>query len=409
MSQLKALFKTFSGIYKNPLYRNSFWLMAGAFMMAGVGFFYWLIAARLYTPTQIGLGATFLSVAAIVNLFAMLGFSTTLIRYLPKSDTKAKKINTAFTSICLAAFIFGIIYLCGVHVWTPQLSFFLSSVPIILLILFFFPFNILNTITDSVFTAFNAGEWVFFSNTVQSVSKLILLIVMPSLGVWGIINSNIIGVILAVLLCLTLINRRFGIQFCPLIDRDVVEKVKKFALGNYLASLISGLPPLLLPILITNKISAEQTAYFYMPNMIASLLIIIPTMISRSYLAQGSHMNEVPSMKKPLVFSYALMIPLTLCAIIFGKLLLTLFGHNYANGGYTYLVLISISVLISVVNYFLGTKLQIEHKINKLITVNLVGSVLYLSSAWCLTFMGIAGIGLAAIITQIFTVIFLLM
>jgi len=398
----------FHRLYNNPLYRNSFWLMAGSFVMAGVGFIYWLLAARLYTPEQIGLAATFLSVAAIINLVAMFGFATTLIRYLPTSQAKDEKINTAFTVIIIGATLCGIIYLLGINFWTVQLKFLKGSLPAIIFVLLYFPINIINTATDSIFTAFRNAKWVFISNSLQSVIKLIVLILLPALGFWGIVGSNIVGISIAVATSLYFIHHLYQIRFIPKIDHVILNQVKRYTFGNYVSGIISGLPSLLLPILITNRISPEQTAYFYMPNMISSLLIIIPAMISRSYLTEGSYSENEIAIRKPLIFSYSIMIPTTIGLVVFGEELLKLFGKNYASAGYNYLVLISLSVLISVVNYFLGTRLLIQQRIKRLIIINILTSSFYLIASWYLSSAGIVGIGFAAIMTQLLSLLVLL-
>jgi O-antigen/teichoic acid export membrane protein len=331
----------------------------------------------------------------------MLGFGTTLIRYLPTSEVKEKKINTAFTVVTLASLLFGIIYLIGLPWWTPKLMFVRSSIPLLLLTIFFFPVNTINGITDSVFTAFREAHWVFASNITQSVTKLLVLILLPALGAWGVIGSNVASVVVAVILCLVLIAVRYQVRFKAQIDRDIILKVRKFTLGNHLSGLIGGLPAMVLPMIITNNISPEHTAYYYMPNMIGMLLTMIPSTLARSYFTESSHAEKILSYKKPFLMSYAILVPVTIFFVFFGKIILNIFGKNYANEGYTFLVFTCISILVSVVNYYFGTRLLLLHDIKKMIMMNTLGTIVEIGAVYLLISWGVAGIGMALLATHV--------
>ena len=372
--------------------------------MASIGFVYWIFAARLYSPLQIGLATTFLSAASLINGFSMLGFGNTIIRYLPNSEVKEKKINTTFTVVSIAALILGIIYLLGLPLWTEKLMFVRTSIPLLLVAILFFPTNTLNNITDSVFTAFRETQWVFVSNMTQSTVKLISLIFLTSFGAWGVIGSNVVATFVAVALCLLIITNRYSIHYYPTFDKVILSRIKRFALGNYFYGLISGLPAMLMPIIITNRISPEQTAYFYMPNMIVNLLMIIPTSISRSYFSESSGLNKSVSMKNPMFISYVILIPAVVFLIVFGKYILNIFGRNYALQGYTYLLLVSVSTLIYVGICFLGYRLLMIEKMAFIIKVQFLSSFLYLALTFILTFMGINGVGIASLVSSIVTI-----
>src|SRR5258708_10198537 len=290
------IFKKLLNKLKNDsLYRNAIWLMAGTFVMSGIGVFYWIIATRLYSPKEIGLATTFISIISLITGLSMLGFNITLIRFLPNSKEKEKNINTAFSVVFLASLIFGTIFLIALPDWSDKLLFVRSSIPIVVMLIIFFPLNTLNGLTDSVFIAMRESKFVFVSNLSQSLTKILVLVLLSSLGVWGLIGSVMASAVVAVIICLVLISYRYKINLKIGIDRKILEKVRSYALGNYISGFIGTLPTYLLPIIITNRISPEQTAYFYIPNMITVLLVIIPSPITQSYLPKSSHSDEVLS------------------------------------------------------------------------------------------------------------------
>ncbi len=401
------IFKKLLNKLKNDsLYRNAIWLMAGTFVMSGIGVFYWIIATRLYSPKEIGLATTFISIISLITGLSMLGFNITLIRFLPNSKEKEKNINTAFSVVFLASLIFGTIFLIALPDWSDKLLFVRSSIPIVVMLIIFFPLNTLNGLTDSVFIAMRESKFVFVSNLSQSLTKILVLVLLSSLGVWGLIGSVMASAVVAVIICLVLISYRYKINLKIGIDRKILEKVRSYALGNYISGFIGTLPTYLLPIIITNRISPEQTAYFYIPNMITGLLVMIPSTIARSYLTESSHSDEVLSIKKPIFNTFQLLFPLIFLIVVLGRFILSIFGKIYAIESYFYLVISSISILISVFNYLLGSRLLVQHQTRKIIIANILGASSTIIVSFILIKFGILGIAWAGVISQIITCIF---
>src|SRR6266550_426274 len=85
--------------WQDPLYRNSYLLMANTLVITGSGFVFWLIAARLAAPDQVGLATSVVSAMLLVSLLARLGFDVALLRQLPRmSGGEAHRlINSTLT------------------------------------------------------------------------------------------------------------------------------------------------------------------------------------------------------------------------------------------------------------------------------------------------------------------------
>jgi len=56
-------------------------------LSTGSGFFFWIFAARLYAPEDVGLGSALISALisamGLLCMLSMLGFNIGLIRYIP--------------------------------------------------------------------------------------------------------------------------------------------------------------------------------------------------------------------------------------------------------------------------------------------------------------------------------------
>ena len=78
---------------RTPLVRNSAYLLLTAGIAYGLGFVFWLLVARLYSPDVLGLTATLLGTILFLATVAQLGFQIGLIRFLPQEEDRSGLIN----------------------------------------------------------------------------------------------------------------------------------------------------------------------------------------------------------------------------------------------------------------------------------------------------------------------------
>ena len=90
--------------------------MGNTLLSAGAGFFFWIFAARFYSPVDVGLGSTLMAAAGLLCMFSLLGFDIGLIRYPPHENDKGGMINSCFMMTGLAAMLLSVVFLCGLHI-----------------------------------------------------------------------------------------------------------------------------------------------------------------------------------------------------------------------------------------------------------------------------------------------------
>ena len=288
----KIISKFYKLLKKDSLYRNSIYLMLNVGIMAVLGFFFWIINARIYTTEQVGLGTTLISVMTLISSFSILGLDNGLIRYLHSSNRKSEEINTSFTIVTLMSIVISVIYLIFLKTFSPKLFFVRENIFFSLLFILFIVFSSLNVISENVFIAYRSSKYVLIKNIVFSIAKLILPFILIAFGAYGIFMSVGISLVIAFGFGLLFLILKYNYSFKPTINIDILKKITKFSLGNYIAGFLGGFPALILPILITNKIGASYTAYFYMDMMVVGLIYIIPVATSQALFAEGSY-NEL--------------------------------------------------------------------------------------------------------------------
>jgi len=374
--------------------------------MAFLGFFFWIINARLFSTEQVGIGTALISVMSLISSLSMLGLGNGLIRYLAGYEKKNIMINTSSTIVLITAIIFSVIYLIFIKIFSPKLLFVRENILFAILFILFTVFTSLNVILEDVFIANRSTVVVLIKNTISSIVKLILPVLLVAMGAYGIFMSVGITMAIAFLISLVFLIIRFNYIPKPIININVVKKMTKLSLGSYIGGLIISLPASVLPILIINLIGAKSSAYFYMAMMIAGLLYVVPTATSQSLFAEGSFSETELKihLKKAIKIISIIIIPAIIIISLFGNYILLAFGKEYSAEGFTLLRFFSISGIFISINSIGATILNIKHKIVIMILVSFINVIVILSMSVILLkynlfgVTGVVGVGIAWIV-----------
>ena len=68
----------------------------------------------------------------------------------------------------------------------------------------------------------------------------------------------------------------------------VTREMAKFSSGMYIASLIGGLPQLILPLIVLSRIGATQAAYWSIAISIAAIIYSLPSTVTQALLPEVS-------------------------------------------------------------------------------------------------------------------------
>lgn len=392
--------KIYNKIMSDSLYKNSVYLMLSTFIMAVLGFVFWMICARLFTTEQVGLATALISVMGLVTSFSLLGLNTGLIRYLPAAKNKDKKINTSFVLVSIVTIMISSVLLLFIRTFSPKLMFVHDNVILAFIFIFFMIFASLSNLIDSVFIAYRSTKYVLLKNTIFSLLKILLLFAFVWLGAYGIFSSWMISLIIGFIACFIILVYKFNYKPEFAFYDSIIKKIGKYSFGNYIAGFIGGLPSMLLPLLILNKLGAEQSAYYYMAMMIANLLFIIPQATTNSLFAEGSHNEKEMKehIKKAVKIIFLLLIPAILIVVFLGQYVLLAFGKQYSTEGFRFLQLLAVSGIFIGINNIFGTLLIVKKWIKSLIFISAFSTILILWGSYLLINKGLLGIGYAWVI-----------
>jgi O-antigen/teichoic acid export membrane protein len=385
----------------SPLYRNSLFLMINSAVTAGLGFFFWMVVARLYNTNDVGYGSATLSAISLLAALSLFGANMAIIRFLPKAEKPIDLINTCLTLCGLVAFVIAAVFVLGLDFWSPALRFIQRNAIYAIAFVIFVIVSTFSTIIDVVYIAKRRANYVLIMDGTYSLLKIPLpFLLVLFFHSFGIASSLGIAVAIAVTIGLFVLVPRVenGYRIKPALNRNLIGSLWRYSMGNYLAAILSSAPTWILPIIIVNVLGSEQNAYFYITWVLAGLLGAIPAATANSLFAEGSHFEEelLLNISKALRFTYLLLIPAIVIMLLLGSWILSLFGPQYSINGTALLRIIAVAGLFLGVNYIYNAILRIENRIKELCLIYAFQTVAILTTSYLLiTRIGTIGVGYA--------------
>lgn len=385
--------------FNDPLFKNSYYLIANLLLTAGSGFFFWIFAARFYTIEEVGLGSALISAAGLLSTFSLLGFDIGLIRYLPGEKDMNGMINSCLTMASLAALLITVIFILGLNIWSPALiilqEYTVYGFAFVLLTIGITLFGL----QTHIFVAFRQVKHSFMQALVSTSLRIVILPFLVALGAFGVYLSAGFASAIAVLIGNTLIRKVFSAyKPIPVIKKRIIRDILHYSFGNHVANILYFLPVSVLPLLVVNVLGKEMNAYFYVAWATSAIFPMISFATSKSLLAESSHLPE--ELKRNVIrsfkFIFILLIPAIIGILIFGKYVLLLFGEMYAKNAFDVLLVLSIaSIPHAVIVIYVSIK-RVKHEVMPVIyafggmtVLTLIGSFLSIEK------MGLIGIGIS--------------
>jgi len=377
----------FRKFYNDSLVKNFFYLMMTNLLNLILGFFFWIVVARYYSPDEVGTTSAILSSMSLISMISTLGFQTAFIFYLPRDRINASRIiNSCITSSIAASLVFSFVFILGLNIWAPVLKSIFNDLKFVIL---FVTVTIVTTISGHISSAFIAGRRSSFHMTKETLFGFFKILPLQMLSVFGAIGIFMawgIGVMISVAIGFFFLSVVWKGYLPALMLDPIIKNMAGYSIGNYLAEIFYTLPRLVLPIMIVNLVSAESTGFFYIAMMIGGLLYGIPQSISNSLLAESSDGGELwHKVKKSIKLNAVILFPGVIFFVFFGKFVLNIFNPLYAeNASITLLILTIASLPVSINTLFTAVR-NVQKRVSSVVKINAGIAVLTLAFAFPLS------------------------
>jgi O-antigen/teichoic acid export membrane protein len=240
--------------------------------------------------------------------------------------------------------------------------------------------------------------------------KILLVILLSSLGVLGIVLSWGVALILALVVGSLFISRIIpGYRPLPTIRRRISSEMFRFSVGSYIAALTHFIPNTVLPLLVVAILGAESNAYFYVSFKVAMALFMLPSLVVLSLLAEGS--RDPQGLRLGIVkttkFIFIILLPGLVSTLLLGDKILLLFGSQYSQKALQTLWILSISAIPFSINeiYVAMRRVQLDIKP----TIYVYGATTALSIGFCyflLQEIGLLGASIGWLLSQTIVAMF---
>ena len=406
------------GVSGDSLVRNSLYLMSSTVLTAVLGYVFWLVAAHVFSSTQVGAASAVISLCSTVALLTYLGPAAMLIERLHAYERSPAWTSFLARSCAATAAATAVVAVVAIPLFAHSRgygSFFGTADASLIAVVGAAAWTVVNMYCFA-FVSARRADGMFAVQGLVSLVKVLLVIPLCAAGIGarGIVTawsaSAVIGVVLGAFWLLP----RLGLGSTPAIflgqgrhargrgiQRPEPRRTERVwiwhLIGQHLTSVGGQLTPLLLPILVVLRLGARVNAYFYITWMIGSIFFMVSPAISQALFAESVRAGTSlrGAVLKAFQITSYLLLPTMLVIIAAGRLILGIFGHAYVSSGYGLLVLLAFSAIPDAVSNIAVAACRATGRLAYSAAINLGLLVVTATAAWCLMpSLGLFGIGL---------------
>jgi O-antigen/teichoic acid export membrane protein len=402
--QLRSPRRVIADVRADSLLRNSVYIMAVTVVTSILGFAFWLVAARRFSASEVGLSAALVSALTLVSLSSNLGINTAFVQMLPRRRSGAEWSATLTAGLlcgALSSAVGGVVTALVLPLISSRFRILDRHFDYLVVFVAGVVLTTVTTLLDYACIAERRAEKPLVRNTVFSLVKIPLLLVpvVVAMGTFGIFFAWVAATAVTVIVAAAMIPglaREYRLR-----REGVSEQVR--ALGHYVAghhsiNIGNFAPWYLLPVFVTVQVSPAATAYFYATWRICGVLSMISPSVASALTAEGANApGELWRMaaRSQRTIMKALVPACVLLALV-GHWVLAAFGSAYASEGLPLLLLFTVASLPDSLMDVWVAVLRCESRLRFGAWLQLGTAGFALALSWLLLpGMGITGAGVA--------------
>jgi O-antigen/teichoic acid export membrane protein len=372
--------------------------MSSTTTMAALGFLFWLVVARFYTPAEVGVATSLISATSLIAYLSLFGLNSTLIRFPAAPGSRNAQITQSTALVAVAACAVGSAYLFGLP-WYGQNLLSVRNDPLMsVAFVGFCAFAALNLLTDAVFVGERVPQYnVLIDGFVQGLTKLALPLVLLGLGAFGILGSTGGGYVVAVLASLFFMWRRLGFRFDFRPRRTPLLEQIGYSAASYVSSILNLAPIMAIPMIVLQRLGADAAGYYFIAFQMANLLNAVSYAVGESVFAEVSYdesrFGEL--LRRSAAIIAAVQTPAALVMAAASGLLLRVFGGSYGHRAQPLLVVLAFGALAVALNTWASFALKLARRMTHLILSNVVYAVVAICLAVVWASRGLVWMGWA--------------
>jgi O-antigen/teichoic acid export membrane protein len=329
----------------SPIIRNAASLYGSTIITSALGYFYWLVAARMISAQAVGIASAIQSAASFLSIVCVLGVSTFLVSVLARDNTNARSlILTASAGVGSLALVLAIVVGICLERFSAVFRQGLSSPIALIVFALLSALSAVSIVVDDSCIGLLRGYLQLRRNSVFSVSKLLILPIL--IAAWRPKSGSELVVAWLAGLAISLATVSRGLrrptlgQSSRLNFRRFIEQRSLMARHHWLNVAIQA-PRLVLPVLVATIVGSRANASFTIALLVVSIAAIIPNHLSTVLfaLAPGDEAALRHEVQRTMRFCLILAVATAPFFVLFSGVILHIFGRSYESATPSMIVL----------------------------------------------------------------------
>jgi O-antigen/teichoic acid export membrane protein len=390
--------------WADPLYRQSYLMLASTGVSAVTGLLFWVVAARRVDPAVLGAAAGLFAANAFLSYLTGFGLPYAMLRF-GASDRVTARLNASLAFSAATSLGAAVLFAVATPLVSPELAPHLRH---------WWPDLVLfavagigagaGVLVDNLLAARQRAGTVLARNAAAGVLKVAALPWLPVDDPRPLYLAVTLPVAVTVLVTMIALPRlvpgyRLTLGYRPIAGyrRDpAVRETVSFAAKSFPGALLSGAPQFALPLLAVSMLGVRENAFFYVAWSIAQIAYLVPAVVSNISLSQGTSASAGALAARGRRFAALLLAPAVVVGVALPGPVLGLYGAEYANGAAAPLRLLMLGVLPWTVVVLAQSRLRTEHRFRALTALTAVFCALSLVLPVTVGLVSGSGTGMAA-------------
>jgi O-antigen/teichoic acid export membrane protein len=393
----------------DPVLRNGHTLTLSSAMTSSLGLAYWALAARRYDTATVGRNSAAISTMMFLSGLAQLNLMSSLTKFVPTAGRHTRRlVGFAYLSSICIALIVATLFLTVVRRVSPSLGFLVDSpVLAVWFVLSTMGWTIF-VLQDSILTALRRSWLVPVENAAFALAKVGLVVAFAaSAPRVGILTSWTLAMIISLVPTNAYLFRRAipNHQRAAGVGNNLpaAASIIQFAATDYVGAMFWLTATALMPLLVVDIAGARATAYFSLAWVMAYALYLISSNMGISLVVEtsGDQSELARTCRRMVIHVLKLLTPVVLALVLAAPFVLRVFGPEYSGQGTLLLRLLALSALPNVVTAAAVSAGRAQRRAG--VAVVVLGALcllVFALSTVLLEMIGIAGVGLAWLVTQ---------
>lgn len=320
---------------------NSLALVASRVAAMALGFGFWLLAARLFPPAEVGLAAAVVAAMMLCTNLAQMGLGSAVIARLPRHrEQPGPLIESAITLSAWAATAGAVLFLVVASVALAELGAVARDPVYAFLFVGTAVLGTLGLLLEQTSTALRRGDQALTRALAFGATTLFVLLVLQvasdSTSSTLLFAPWFAAAAVAFAMGLRQLRRTLGGYRTRMAVRPALgRELFRTGLPNHALTLAERAPGLVLPIVVTELVSPGDNAVWYAVWMMAWVVFIVPIQVGMAMFAEIAEdvRRAATATRRGVTASLAIGVPAALVVVAAADPLLSLMGPSYAESG----------------------------------------------------------------------------